>query len=122
MEKEDFGRQVAQIVRANRWNELLTLIYDIGLPAGWTEMIKPMFDGYLGIAVESSIIPAVEIPEYQLVWLRKAPQDLQDRLKNAIHLAYQIVHSEDNKESGELILPIIYIDQKWKILLVGPDM
>jgi hypothetical protein len=120
MEMEDFGRHVAQLVRTNKWNDLLTLMHGIGLPAGWTEMIKPMFEDYLGKAVESSIIPAVDIPEHQLVWLRKAPSDIQDRLECAIKLAYEIVHSEDNKERGEIVLPIIYINQKWVLLLVGP--
>jgi hypothetical protein len=91
------------------------------LPVGWKEMIRPIFEDYLGKRVESSIIPAVEIPEHQLVWLRKAPRDIQDKLEFAIKLAYEIVHSEENKESGELVLPIICIDQKWAILLVGPE-
>ena len=120
MEKEDFGRHVAQLVRENKWNELFNIIYGIGLPAGWEEMIKPLFDEYLGKPVESSIIPAAEIPEHQLVWLRKAPRDIQDRLEFAIKLAYETVYSKDNEESGEFILPIIFIDQKWMLLLVGP--
>ncbi len=121
MEKEDFGLQVAQLIRASKWNDLIPLMHTIGLPEGWKEMIKPIFDEYLGKPVESSIIPAAEIPEHQLVWLRKAPSDIQDRLKFAIKLSYEIVHSEDNKESGELVLPIIFIDRKWVLLLVGPD-
>jgi hypothetical protein len=120
MEKEDFGRHVAQLIRANKWKDLLTLMHGIGLPSGWKEMIKPLFEDYLGKVVESSIIPAAEIPEHQLVWLRKAPGDIQDKLEYAIKLSYKIVRSEDNKESGELILPIIFIDDKWGILLVGP--
>ena len=121
MEKEDFGRHVAQLVRANKWNNLLILMHGIGLPTDWTEMIKPLFDGYLGKPVESSIIPAVEIPEHQLVWLRKAPYEIQEKLEFAIRLAYEIVYSEEDKESGELVLPIIFIDKKWMLLLVGPD-
>lgn len=120
MEKEDFGRHVAQLVKANKWKDLLALMHGIGLPTGWQEMIKPMFEEYLGKAVESSIIPAAEIPEHQLVWLRKAPHDIQDRLEFAIKLSYEVVRSEDNKESGELVLPIIFLDNKWVLLLVGP--
>jgi hypothetical protein len=101
---------------------LLPLMHGIGLPAGWAEMIKPVFEDYLGKVVESSIVPASEIPEHQLVWLRKAPRDIQDRLEFAIKLAYEIVHSEENKESGELILPIMCMDQTWVLLLVGPDV
>lgn len=124
MEKEDFGQHVTHLVRANKWQELLSLMHGIGLPAGWQEMVKPMLEDYLtkaGEALESSIIPAAEIPEQSLVWLRKAPRDIQERIEFAIKLAYEIVHSEENKESGELVLPIIFIDDKWVILLVGPD-
>ena len=120
MEKEDFGRHVAQLVEANKWKDLLALMHGIGLPAGWQEMIKPVFEDYLGKAVESSIIPATEIPEHQLVWLRKAPNDIQDKLESAVKLSYEVVRSEDNKESGELVLPIILLDNKWVLLLVGP--
>lgn len=120
MEKEDFGLRVAQLMRASKWNNLLPLMHTIGLPEGWKEMIKPIFDEYFGKPVESSIIPATEIPEHQLVWLRNASDDIQDRLKFAIKLSYEIVLSEDNKESGELILPIIFIDNQWALLLVGP--
>jgi hypothetical protein len=121
MEKEDFGRHIAQLVRTNKWNDLLPIMHGIGLPAGWTRMIKPIFEGYLGKPVESSIISAEEIPEHQLIWLRKAPQDIQDRLEFAIKLAYETAYSEENKESGELVLPIILIDNNWMLLLVGPE-
>jgi len=120
MEKEDFGRQVAQLVTANKWNDLLKHMHGIGLPPDWKEMIKPVFEGYLGQALKSSIIPAADIPEHQLVWLRKAPRDIQDRLKSAVKLSYEIVRSEDDKESGEFVLPIIFLDDKWVLLLVGP--
>ncbi|MBE0430812.1 MAG: hypothetical protein IBX67_03185 [Dehalococcoidia bacterium] len=121
MEKEDFGQHVAQLVRDDGWDDLLALMHGIGLPAGWPEMVKPVFDGYLGKPVESSIIPATEIPEHQLVWLRKAPGDIQDGLEFAIKLSYEIVDSGHSEESGELVLPVIVIDHRWVLLLVGPD-
>jgi hypothetical protein len=120
MDKEDFVHHVAQLVRANRWEQLLPLMHGIGLPAGWREMIKPVFEEYLGKPVESSIIPAADIPEHQLAWLRNAPRDIQDRLGFAIKLSYQTVDSEHSQESGELVLPIICIDNRWLLLLVGP--
>jgi hypothetical protein len=35
MEKEDFGRLVAELVRDNMFADLLPLIHGIGLPPGW---------------------------------------------------------------------------------------
>ncbi|MBM3133371.1 MAG: hypothetical protein FJZ95_10140, partial [Chloroflexi bacterium] len=67
MEKEDFGRHVAQLVAADKWNEIVSLMHGIGLPPDWKEMVKPLFEGFLGQKVEASIIPASEIPEHQLV-------------------------------------------------------
>ena len=120
MENEDFGRQVAELVRSGKFPALLSLMHGIGLPEGWQEMVRPLFEGYLGQPVSSSIIPAAEIPEHQQVWLKKAPEDIRKELKYAVKLSYETVHSVDNKESGELILPIIFLDNKWVLLLVGP--
>lgn len=121
MEKEDFGREIAQLLRESKWDDLLSRMYGIGLPADWRKMVKPIFDDFLGRPVESFIIPMIDIPEHQLDWLRKAPQDVQDKLGSAIKLTYEIAHSEKNKESGEFILPIIFHDDRWVLLLVGPE-
>ena len=120
MAKEDFSRHVAELVRSGNFPALLSLMHGIGLPEGWQDMVQPLFAGYLGQPVQPSVIPAAEIPEHQQVWLKKAPREILDQLQYAVKLSYETVYSADNKESGELILPIIFLDGKWVLLLVGP--
>jgi hypothetical protein len=119
--ENDFAEVVARHVRDAQWPELLALMHGIGLPAGWEDMVRPLFDGVMGKDVQVEIFPAAELPDHLQSWLRAAPAPIKKSLEHAIKLSHETVRSENDKESDEMLLPIVEIEGRWRILLVGGE-
>jgi hypothetical protein len=121
MTREEFARDVAEMMKGKQLDRVLDAVHGIGMPAGWQAQVRPLFEAYLGKTMVPAIVPASDIPEHQMAWLRKAPKAVLKKLAWAVKLSYSEKTSPDSEESGDLVLPLIPVGDGWRILMVGEE-
>lgn len=114
-----YGKKIANLLLKSDWQGVLHEIHPVHLPKNWKEMIKPSFESYFGYQMSVEVIPIEELPDYQLKWIYKAPEEILKKTKWAIRLRYDNT-TESETDKGKLELAV-YEDGGggFSILLVG---
>lgn len=110
----EFVEEIITVLKNSDDQKLKGLFHGINLPPNWFEMVAPEFTSLFGLELKGSIIDINELEDY----LQRVPRNIQNHVKYAIKIDYVIPDSEQ-KESGTLTFPVCFVDNRYKILLVG---
>lgn len=121
MSIEEYGEKIAGLLLEKDWEGIVDEVYPVHVPDDWQEMVKPFFAEGFGQELNVEVFPFEALPDHQLHWLKKAPEEILNRTKKAIRLSYD--HSTlDATDKGKLELAVYeHEDGSFSILLVGDE-
>lgn len=118
MDTKEYGDRLAKLLSAGDWERIEPEIHAIDLPAGWQEMVKPMFADLAGKDLTVETIAFDDLPEHMLRWLKRAPPEVLADTREALRFSFD-VPVENGRDSGNIELAVYRGESGPSILMVG---